>query len=283
MAGAFALGACQQSDSIPEHQPLVPPSKITEYVAMGDSFVSGPEISPQQGGSNVCLRSLRNYPHLLAKDLGIPKLIDVSCAGAWSYHLLHDVPVPGQAVVPAQLDSLTGRTKLVTLGLGYNHDAFFTKLLASCLAPTEPKVGACQDFVEDEMPDMLKGVRGDVVNVLRKARHKAPNATVILVGYLPIFPEPDTCPANVYPLDAQRNVYAAELAVDDTLRAAASAAGTEFISMRGLGRGHGACAGDAAWVNGSTAPPGDGVVVHPRAVGMQAVADAVAQKLRTYK
>jgi hypothetical protein len=285
-AMVLALSACQQSEPSPpseSSQPLVPPSKITQYVAMGDSFVSGPEIAPQQPAPNVCLQSKRNYPHLLAKELGIPELIDVSCAGASTYHLLHDVPVPGQKTVRAQEDALTDQTRLVTVGIGYNNDLLFTNLLAACIPTAKPKAGACQDYVNGSMRKLLKKERDDVLVALQEIRGDAPKATVVLVGYLPVLPEPDACPESVLPRADQRSIYDAERAVEGNLRAAASEAKIEFVSMRTVGRGHGMCAGADAWVNGMTARPGDGVVVHPRAVGMQAVADAVAKRLRTFE
>jgi hypothetical protein len=264
-------------------QPKVPPSEISQYVAMGDSFVSGPEISPQEPAPNVCLRSKRNYPHLLTKELGIPQLIDVSCAGASTYHLLHDVPVPNAKTVRAQEDALTAKTKLVTVGIGYNNDLLFTTLLAACMPGPKQKKGDCQPYVEDRMPGLLKKGLDDVLVALQEIRDGAPNATIVLVGYLPVLPEPDTCPPSVLPRDDQRSVYDAERAVEANLRKAAADAKIEFVSMREVGRGHGMCAGDDAWVNGLTAPPGDGVVVHPRAAGMQAVADRVAKLLRTFE
>ena len=280
------LAACQESDAPAKKQPRVSPTEITRYVAMGDSFVSGPAIAPQQKDSGACLRSQRNYPQLLAKELGISDVVDVSCAGAATVHLMQDIPVAGKpgATVPAQTEELNDKTGLVTVGIGYNNDAIFPKLLASCLpsGQSSAKAGACQEFADDEVPGLLKKVRADIVDALETTRNDAPKATVVLVGYLPLLPEPKACPDGVFKGDNQRSTYDVEVAVDDTLRAAAASAGTEFVSMRDAGRGHGMCAGDNAWVNGLKVAAGDGVIVHPRAVGMQAVADAVAEKVRSF-
>jgi lysophospholipase L1-like esterase len=253
---------------------------------MGDSFVSGPAIDPPQKKSGVCLRSERNYPQLLAKELDISELVDVSCAGAATVHLMTDIPVtskPG-AKVPAQTKALNGKTDLVTVGIGYNNDAIFPKLLASCLPSGQKsaaKPGNCQELADDVVKDLHQRVRDDIVDALKATRREAPNATIVLVGYLPLLPEPDACPEGVFMRDNQQSTYDVEVAVDDTLRSAAEAAGTEFVSMRDAGRGHGMCAGADAWVNGLKVAAGDGVIVHPRAVGMQAVADAVAAQLKS--
>src|SRR4029450_5401522 len=50
------------------------------YVALGDSFTSGPLI-PTQTDLN-CVRSNRNYPSLTAAAVGSSPLVDVSCGGA---------------------------------------------------------------------------------------------------------------------------------------------------------------------------------------------------------
>ncbi len=287
MVGALAtVTGCQKDPAPPQVQPKVAPGEITQYVAMGDSFVSGPSISPNDKGSGVCLRSKRNYPHLLAKELDIPELVDVSCAGAATTHLTNDIPVPGRPgdTVPAQMTALSEKAKLVTVGIGYNDEAIFPKLLAACLpseAKSTAKVEDCRDFARKEVPDLVRKLREDIAKSLEETRRNAPNATAILVGYLPLLPEADACPAGTFKGDNERSTYEVEETVDDSLRAAAAEAGTEFVSMRSAGRGHGMCAGDDAWVNDLTVAAGDGVIVHPRAAGMQAVADAVAVKVRS--
>jgi len=289
MAVTLVVLAGCQPDPLSSDQRKVSPNEITQYVAMGDSFVSGPAIAPSQSGSGNCLRSGRNYPHLLANELDIDGVIDVSCAGASSAHLTKDVPVLGKVhdSLPAQEDALTSETSLVTVGVGYNDEAIL--LLASCLstgavnASTEPQVADCQDFAKNSIPGMLEDVENDVTSALKEIRRAAPHATVVLVGYLPLLPEPDACPNDLFKVANQRSTYDVEVAVDDSLRKVAAKVDIEFVSMRKAGRGHGMCSETGAWVNGLAVEDGDGVVVHPRAAGMQAVADEVAARLRTFE
>src|SRR5579859_425288 len=52
------------------------------YVALGDSYTSGPLILPLAPGAPLdCLQSAINYPHLTAGLLNL-SLHDVSCGGA---------------------------------------------------------------------------------------------------------------------------------------------------------------------------------------------------------
>src|SRR5918992_6012306 len=57
-------------------------SATARYVALGDSFTSGPLIPVQYGTPLGCLRSTNNYPALLARRLNPGTFVDVSCGGA---------------------------------------------------------------------------------------------------------------------------------------------------------------------------------------------------------
>lgn len=279
----LALSACQGSKHpLPPNQPHVPTGEIGLYVAMGDSYAAGPLISPKQDGSGICLRSKRNYPTLLAELLDIPRVQDVTCAGATTTHLLRDISVVQGATVRAQVKALSTKTKLVTVSVGYNNDAIFGNLFGACLPSAEVEASACQDFVTREVPDMLESARDDVREALEVARRRAPHATVVLVGYVPVLAEENACSPSVMSAKNQRLVYRTERQVDDNLRRSALVAGTEFVSMRELGRGHGVCAGKNAWVNGAKPTKGNGAEFHPTAAGMEAVAEAIATLLRTY-
>jgi hypothetical protein len=50
------------------------------YVALGDSYAAGPLIPPPNRDFPGCLKSLNNYPHLVAKDLNL-QLKDATAAG----------------------------------------------------------------------------------------------------------------------------------------------------------------------------------------------------------
>ncbi len=275
-------GACEGSGPpLPARNPHVDPAEIARYVALGDSFSAGPAISPEQSGAGICQRSERNYPSLLADQLDVSDFRDVSCAGATTDHVLRDTPASGLQAIPAQADALSKKTGLVTIGIGYNNDGIFGRLYGACLPSSEVGAGTCQSFVAERFRSLLGPERRDVVEALKEIRRRAPHATVVLVGYLPILPESDACPAPVFSEQNQRTAHDAEASIDDNLRAAAAQAGTEFVSMRDLARGHGVCDGEAAWVNGAEARQGDGAVFHPRATGMKAVAEAIATDLQS--
>ena len=81
------------------------------YVALGDSYASGPGIPVQRADPVGCQRSTHNYPARLAAALGIGDYIDVSCGGARTDNMLVSQPVR-LGPHPPQFDALTPDTDL---------------------------------------------------------------------------------------------------------------------------------------------------------------------------
>lgn len=267
----LALGACTSApgDDVPADPEATAsstaspsaPARAASYVALGDSFTSGPGIGEQQDGAGFCQRSDSNWPSLLAttKDL---ELDDVSCVGATTADLASTV---GSGVVDAA-------TRLVTIGTGGNDSGLFSSLITSCAGGGD----ACRPFVDDRLPRILEQTTRDIAALLTTVRETAPDATIVLVGY-PRIVGSDACAALGIP-DVEL-LASAEDALDRSLAAAAEQAGEEYVSVREASRGHDACAGPQAWTNGRTAAAGDGISFHPTARGMEAVADLVAARV----
>lgn len=98
---------------------LPPPSG--PYVALGDSSTAGPEFPGQNGKPAGCDRSDRNYPSLVARELGVEQaeFRGVSCSGA----TLGDLSTPqatDNGTNAAQLNAVSEATRPVTLGTGGN-------------------------------------------------------------------------------------------------------------------------------------------------------------------
>ena len=94
------------------------------YVALGDSYTSGPAI-PVQVDAN-CARSSSNYPSLVTAQLRRTTLTDVSCAGATTTQMWQ-----AQGTNPPQLDAVTKSTDLVSLQIGGN-DIGFGTIIGTC-------------------------------------------------------------------------------------------------------------------------------------------------------
>src|SRR5215467_15609307 len=93
------------------------------YVALGDSYTSGPLIPHQTGNPAGCLRSTHNYPSLVAAALGAVSFTDASCAGATTADMTAQQAVAG-GVNPPEVNTVSAGTTLVTLGVGGNDVGF---------------------------------------------------------------------------------------------------------------------------------------------------------------
>src|SRR5881227_1384907 len=115
---AFALIAAAQAA---QAAPL-------SYVALGDSYSAASGVlPPDPAAPPECLRSLVNYPHVIASHIGA-QLTDVTCGGAQSSHFF----TSQYQGVPPQLDALSKGTRLVTMTIGGNDSNLFIDVVSDC-------------------------------------------------------------------------------------------------------------------------------------------------------
>lgn len=238
-----------------------PGAASSSYVAFGDSYTAGPGIAPTQDNTGMCQRSAGNWPTLVAGSIDL-KLRDLSCSGATTSDL-------STTLASGTLPTLTG---LVTVSAGGNDGGLFLSLIRACTSSAQQ----CDSYVDDSAPAILATTTADVAVFLSRVREIAPRARVLLVGYPRIMPTSGTCTAVGIAEAGVTAVVKAETDLDTALASAADEAGVDYVSLREPSEGHDACAGDQAWTNGVAPKAGDGIVFHPNARGMRAVADVVA-------
>ena len=281
----LVVAACGGSDSKPSPSASRSPSPSpassgpalgSTYVALGDSYTAGGLIRSFQPNGFRCQRSSVNYPSLVAKKLELP-LSDVSCGGATTASVLE-----GARDVPAQIDAITPKTRAVTVSIGGNDFGFYGKLVLTCPQVSSPGgAGApCRDRLASQVTPIIPAIGVKIGNVLRAVARKAPKADVLLVGYPRLMPTRGSCENAPYASGDVAWISSLESHLSATMAAAARAHDATFVPMYTKSKGHDLCAGDAAWVNGLDPANGDGVVLHPNGAGEQAVAQAVAAKLR---
>ena len=250
----------------------------SRYVAMGSSFAAGPGIPARAPGSpRRAGRSAGNYAHLVARALGLD-LHDVTYSGATTSDILR--PSKGQA---AQLDAVTPATRLVTVTAGGNDVGYLPRLtLASLPWPLRalPRVRAqVAGFGDPAATDeRFAGLGPSLAAIARGARERAPDCRVLFVDYLTILP-PAGAGAGTPPpagvADWGRAV-AARLAA--TTRAAAGAAGAEYVAASAASAGHHAWSA-TPWTRRFHLSLRGGAPYHPNAAGMAAVAGLVVATL----
>lgn len=255
-----------------------PGVQVTSYVALGDSFTSAPFV-PSTDLADGCFRSDGNYPALLAEELDPQRFVDVSCSAAETDDVTGaQVTAGGRGRVPAQVRAVDPATDLVTLGIGANDEGLFATLVSRCTTGSAAEL--CTDALLSDSRDVLARTRARLVDVLREVTRRAPEATVVLVGYPRLVAPDRPCPAFPVPAVLLDDVAAVESRLDRTLRLAADSVGATYVDMHDASRGHEICSPDP-WVNGRRTDEQRALAFHPFASGQAAVADQVLQVLHS--
>lgn len=251
-----------------------------EYVALGSSFAAGPGIGELAAdGLQGCEQSQDNYARQLARRRGLT-LIDRSCGGATTEHVLRQ----GFRGHPPQVESLTSKTKLVSMTIGGNDVGYMANLFGwSCSnRPASQPARPCPAApgVDDAKFAVLAANLHALVATIRQ---KAPKARIVFVDYVTILPPPSEGCA-ITPLKPDQ--IATGRALADRLAAVTAAVadetGSALIKASALSSSHHACAA-RPWANGLPSDyrygaPGP-APYHPRPEAMNAIADALEKAL----
>ncbi|WP_205730180.1 SGNH/GDSL hydrolase family protein [Blastococcus sp. TF02-8] len=244
------------------------PAAPLQYVALGDSYSAASGVlPPDPTAPPQCLRSLRNYPHVLAAQLGA-QLTDVTCGGAdtgdyrGSQH-------PG---VAPQLDALDRSTQLVTMTIGGNDSNVFISSILACGVAGASTLGQgspCKDRYGDSFENTVRTTTYPaLVQALRDVEKRAPKAQVVILGYPWILPATTGC-FDKMPVAQGDIPYLRDLqaTLNDAVQRAAQETGATYVDLSAASEGHDACqAIGTRWIEPvlqGTNP----VIVHPNALG----------------
>jgi lysophospholipase L1-like esterase len=268
---AAALAGCSGDDVEPE--PDVD-WRGKEYVALGDSYTAAPGVG--EVVHEGCRRTDGNYPNRIAEALEL-ELVDVSCSAATSDHLIEPQRAAG-IDVPPQLDALSESTDLVTLRIGANDLDRFVAMVNTCVTFGARGVGEspCPARLEADTAELGRSLAELIEEILRRA----PEATVVVVGYPQFAPPPETEGCDQFPLAA--GDYAPVATFNADLNAVLGAAAVEYdaavaVDVAAATAEHHMCA-EEPWVAGA-APTGPAMPFHPYAAEQRATADLVVAAL----
>lgn len=248
------------------------------YVALGDFYSADSGVLPLAKGAHpFCQQSARNYPKLVAADLGLA-LVDVTCGGANVGHLTTS-QYPG---VPAQTAALDGSESVVTVGIGGNDNYLFASAIALCgaFAPIAVlDIGApCRKTYGDRFHRLIDSDAPAIGAAIESIRGRAPHAEVFVVGYLGILPQSGRCFAQM-PLTTGDTAYMDGVLrhVNRMLAEQAALHGATFIDTYTPSIGHDVCKpAGVRWIE----PPLSGQPIHPGPAGAAAQARIVAAAIR---
>lgn len=270
--------------AVPSAAVAAPPTG--RYVALGDSFTSGPLI-PTQVDLN-CGRSNRNYPSLLAAAIPSSSFTDVSCGGATTNDILN----PGSGLlgqpVPAQISAVTAATALVTVGIGGN-DIGFSGIITGCAEASlgSPLGSPCKDRFTaggtDQLQARITAAAPKVAAVLRAVRAAAPNARVVVLGYPTLLPDSGlgcwpAVPIAYGDVSYLRGVHRS---LNTMIADTAAANGATYVDVYRPSIGRDACKGSGTRWTEPLIPGNAAAPFHPNAAGEQGMATAVRAALNS--
>ena len=248
------------------------------YVALGDSYSAASGVLPLDlAAPPQCLRSTRNYPHVIAGATGA-QLTDVTCGAAETSDFF-EAQYPG---VAPQLDAVKADTQLVTMTIGGNDSGVFIDAIVACGSAGLLSLGQgspCKDRYGSSFEDTIRTTTyPSLVNALSAVKAKARKARVAILGYPWIMPASGGCFTKMPVAEGDvPYVRGIQATLNDAVRRAAAATGATYVNMNKASDGHDACQPlGVRWIEPvlqGTNP----VVVHPNALGESEMA---AQAIR---
>lgn len=242
------------------------------YVAMGDSYAAGPLILPMTDPF-VCVRSALNYAHLLAQQLGVTTLRDVTCSSATTKDFSNPQPGNVTGTAPPQYNALGPDTTLVTVGIGGN-DVGLVGLAESCINVFPAPIGkSCAAKYTaggvDVYSQRIQAFAPTYGAVIDHIHQLAPNAKVLMVGYPTAIRNGGCFPYQPL-LGPDATYIQAKIDELNSVMAQQSAAhNATYVNIRTSSIGHDACAlPGIRWLEGLV-PTSDAFPLHPNQLEMR--------------
>jgi lysophospholipase L1-like esterase len=252
------------------------------YVALGDSYTSGPLIPNQHGTPIGCWRSDHNYPSLVAASLRPSGFRDVSCASAVTADMTKPQSVPLGGVNPPQLGALSPDTTLVTVGIGGN-DADLVGIAEACVTIDllSPTGSPCQRHYTVSGRDVaaagVDAIAPRIAAVLRGIHARSPRAQTLLVGYPAVLPLSGPGCWPLVPLSAGDVPWFRSLLVriNHVLAVQAATNGAKYVDTYTPSAGHDVCRlPGKKWFEG-VIPTSLAFPLHPNALGEASMGGSV--------
>jgi lysophospholipase L1-like esterase len=256
------------------------------YVALGDSYTSGPLVFNPVGTPIGCGRSDHNYPSVVRAATGAAEFRDNSCSGATTQHMTAPQRILLGIHAP-QFDALSAADRLVTIGIGGNDvglvDVALTCLQLGLLAPTGT---ACRSHFArpgggDTLVDRVAATAPKIAATLQGIHARAPQARVLIVGYPDVTPRNRTSCYPLVPLSADDLAYLDEMLhrTNAMIAEQAAANDAEYVDTYDESVGHDVCTPPGRrWYEGLI-PTLPAFPLHPNVLGEASMARSVLRVL----
>lgn len=247
-----------------------PAPRDAQYVSLGDSFVAAGSFanSTTQG----CMQAPDDVGRLVAKKLRGVSFGDWACGGAATSD------ITGGATMGPQVPGLGPSTKYVSVSIGGNDEDLFADLLANCLFSAN-----CTPAVERSAMAKTDRLAANLDTAYAAIREKAPNAEVVVLGYLRLAPDDVTgCFAGVHPGPHGAAVAnRVQKKLNAEVKAASERAGFTYLQPTDAAS-RTMCGPDGQrYVSLTGIGPGDaGIPVHPTLAGRRYSAGLIADAFK---
>ncbi len=252
------------------------PGTYQEYVALGDSYSAMGSRAAETTGPAECFRSADNYPSLVAQHEGIENFVDATCASAVTVDIL-TTRAGTDGPISAQLESLTEDTDLVTISIGGNDIGF--PAIAGCFQEAMAagvESDCASQFNRDEMTSSVNEM---LFSVYSSVQRQAPEAKIVVTGYMPLITDEGQCEDAAFISDNDRG-WAVGLTneINGRIEGISSEMRIPFVLPENAYE-HTVCAApEERWTDLTGAETG-GYPMHPTALGQEAMADAIKASL----
>jgi lysophospholipase L1-like esterase len=251
---------------------------------MGSSFAAGYGLgAASPGAPRGSGRSQRNYPHLVASELGLD-LTDVSFSGATIAGLLHgEESMVGTPMAP-QVDALSPDTRLVTITGGGNDVGYIGRILLGSLpAPLSwlPSVrtGRAEFDNREQLDAKFAELDRNLRALIAEIRRRSPKAEIVLVEYLTLLPPDAATPIGRFPRELADWARGTAARLAATTGSVGEQLGCLVVPAAAASASHHAWSAEP-WTRRLQFAPGTGAAYHPTWVGMREVADQVVAAIR---
>jgi lysophospholipase L1-like esterase len=236
-----------------------------DYVALGDSYTAGigapnGSISPlypiDPADPKPCYQASPGYVDVLDDRPDVELVANAACAG-WTAAM-----VPLQVNV-ASAAGLNAETDLVTITAGGN-DVGFSGILGACLKPS--LLDDCKRAVKAGEATARTEVVAALTSAYAAIRAKAPNATIVALGYPYLF-SPEFGDQTHITHEAAKVFNKGTDTLNKVIRKAArQVPGTVYVDVTDEFDGHG-IGSPASWIIFDPANPAAPVNFHPNVAG----------------
>jgi lysophospholipase L1-like esterase len=258
------------------------------YIALGDSYTSGPLVPNQHGTPIDCGRSDHNYPSLTANAFKPAVFVDVSCGSAETEHMTNpQTGLPAGGTNPPQFNALRKSATLVTVGIGGN-DAGLVGVAEECaqLGATAPTGKACRNHYapggKDKVAAKIASAKPKIAGVLEGIHARSPRARVAIVGYPHVTPPNGQSCYPTVPLSPDDLHYLDQLIqrINTMIAGQARAHDAEYVDTYRDSGGHDVCKlPPNRWFEGLV-PTEPAFPLHPNAKGEASMGRSTIKQLR---